>query len=276
MSISVFYFETPLPAYEMAKSFLEQRPILNNLNLTLLEERISKPQPGRYWVVTKGEDVVGFSLQSPLNYGINLAFMDGEIISELVKFIALQKFDIPFVNGDSLSASLFAGYWTESHNSGAIPELGMRIYEKEKQNPIEHTNGTMRQAVDEDLDLLTSWTKEFIEATGGLNTDVRDVVKARLKEERFWIWEDKGPVSFVCISNPVHGVVRVQMVFTPKAERGKLYARSCVNELSNSLLLKNQRVMLYADLGNPISNFVFRSVGFGSKVDCLKYVFVKK
>lgn len=277
MAISILYYEDASPAFDKAKDFLMEHPILNNVNLTLLEERIQLPQPGRYWVCMKGDQVVGFGLQSPLNYGLNVSPMDKEVIKALVHFIEQQHFEIPYVTGDSYSTALFAGAWTESYNAGALPKLGLRIYEKDTLNDTKYDNGIIRKAKMDDLGVLVSFMEEFNEEIGEQGVDIERVVQQRLEEGRFWIWEDDNiPVAYVCISNAVARVVRIQMVYTSKQKRGNQYARACANIVSNKLLQDGYRVMLYTDLGNPVSNFVFRTIGFKSKMECLKYIFVNK
>jgi hypothetical protein len=44
------------PGWALAKAreYLASEPVLHNLILTLLHERVERPEAGRYWVVTMG------------------------------------------------------------------------------------------------------------------------------------------------------------------------------------------------------------------------------
>jgi hypothetical protein len=66
MSIEVAFSEDPAQALTEAGVFLASDPVLHNLILVLLHERLAHPQPGRYWWAKDGDTVVGVLFQSPL------------------------------------------------------------------------------------------------------------------------------------------------------------------------------------------------------------------
>jgi predicted GNAT family acetyltransferase len=72
----------------------------------------------------------------------------------------------------------------------------------------------------------------------------------------------------------VAGVVRVQAAYTPAPLRNRGYGAACVAALSKQVRASGQRCMLYTDLGNPISNAVFRRIGYRCVADGLRYRFV--
>ena len=65
MAIRVTFSDDPARVLTEARAFLASRPVLHNLILTLLHERIAYREPGRYWVATDDDAVVGVVLQSP-------------------------------------------------------------------------------------------------------------------------------------------------------------------------------------------------------------------
>jgi predicted GNAT family acetyltransferase len=74
-------------------------------------------------------------------------------------------------------------------------------------------------------------------------------------------------------TDPVAGVVRLQYVYTPPEQRGRGYAQACVGELSRRMRADGHRCMLFADLGNPVSNSIYRRLGYRAVAELLKYRF---
>ncbi len=59
-----------------------------------------------------------------------------------------------------------------------------------------------------------------------------------------------------------HGI-RVGLVYTPPALRGRGYASACVAATSDRALASGRRFCtLYTDLANPTSNGVYRRIGY--------------
>ena len=256
-----------------AGEHLASDPVLNNLILTLLHDRLEQPEPGRYWMVSDGPRVVGAGFQSPLSFPIVLSHMSREAIAELVEAIASAGIDLPGVNAEAATAARFAGQWTERHKSAARPVEGLRIYECREVRLPAAARGSLRRALPEDRGLLAAWANDFFADVEELGHDVPAMVERRLAEGRFWLWEDGGPVSMAAQSGSVAGVVRVLMVYTPPENRGRGYAGACVAQLSRIILEVGSRCMLYTDLSNPTSNSVYRRIGYSAAAEGLRYRF---
>ena len=69
----------------LAGSFLSSDPIRHNVVLSLLEERASDPEEGRYWTVLHGGEVAGVAFQSPTYLVPAITPMESEAVSSLVK-----------------------------------------------------------------------------------------------------------------------------------------------------------------------------------------------
>lgn len=263
------------PGRVLAKAgdYLASEPVLHNLILTLLHERLERPEPGRYWMVTDGPRAVGAGLQSPLSRPIVLSCMSWEAISELVEAIASAGIELPGVNGEAATAARFAGQWTERCKSAACPVQGLRIYECSEVRLPAAIRGRLRRALPEDRDLLAAWMTGFYADVGEPAGDVAAIVERRLAAGRFWIWEDGGPASMAAQSEPVAGVVRVQVVYTPPEKRSRGYAGACVGQLSKLILAGGNRCMLYTALSNPVSNSVYRRIGYRAAAEGLRYRF---
>lgn len=67
----------------------------------------------------------------------------------------------------------------------------------------------------------------------------------------------------------------VSMVYTPKEERSKGYARTCVYLLSKKILEEGAKFcVLYTDAKNPISNHVYEKIGYNKIAEQVELVFI--
>jgi GNAT superfamily N-acetyltransferase len=273
MPIEVVFSEDPAQVLTEAGVYLASDPVLHNLILVLLHERLAYPEPGRYWMAKAGDTVVGVLFQSPLDFAATLTPMGPEAVAGMVDTIVRAGVALPGVNGEAATAARFAGQWTERHGSAAFPVEGQRIYELASVPETAVVNGRLRQASLEDRDLVVAWMRGFYVDVGQRVRDFEPVAERRLAAGLFWIWEDGKPVSMAANSEPVDGVIRVQAVYTPPDRRNRGYAGACVGDLSRRKRDEGYRCMLYSDLGNPTSNSVYRRVGYNTVAEALRYRF---
>ena len=273
MAITVTYSDDPAWVLARASAFLASEPVLHNLILTLLHARVAHREPGRYWVAAEGDTVVGLVFQSPLNYPAVLTPMELEVVVAMVDAISSEDVALPGVIGDAATAARFAGQWTERRRSAAVPFEGQRIYEVLEVQEQAAVGGFLRQAAPGDRDLVVDWMRRFRVEVGEPESDVELAVDRRLPAGRFWLWDDGGPVSMAGHSEPVESVVRVQNVYTPPERRNRGYAAACVAALSRQIRDSGYRCILYADLGNPTSNSIYRRIGYRAVAEVLRYRF---
>ena len=273
MDISVRNYEDPGPFSVVAGEFLRSRPVLHNLVLTIVDRRLAEPEEGHYWVAFCGEKVVGVALQSPLTYPATVVPMEPEVAVALVDAIADSGSDLPGVNGEVATAASFAGRWTERRRAAAVPTQGLRLYELNGLNEIPAVEGRLRRADAGDRSLAVSWMEEFDAEAHVPPRDIYNLIDVALESARVWLWDAGAAVSMAIGSKPIEGVVRVSGVYTPKADRGRGYARACVHGLSAVLLDAGYRCVLYTDLGNPTSNSIYRRIGYKAVSEGICYRF---
>ena len=75
MSIAVHQTDDAADALVRAGEFLATRPVDHNLVLTILHDRVARPEPGHYWLVHDDDAVVGVALQSPTSFFATLTPM---------------------------------------------------------------------------------------------------------------------------------------------------------------------------------------------------------
>ncbi|MEX1255009.1 MAG: GNAT family N-acetyltransferase [Dehalococcoidia bacterium] len=270
MTIKVVRSDDPGWVLEHGATFLNAEPVLHNVILTLLHEREAHGEPGRYWLATEAGAPAGLVFQSPLTFFASLACMTPEVIEAMVDAISEEGVALPGVIGEAATAARFAGQWTERRKSAARPLDGQRVYEIENVAEGALVSGQFRKGLRENRDLIVSWLREFQEEVGeGGGSDPELIVDRR----QYWLWDDGRPVSMAGSTEPVEGVARVQAVYTPPANRNRGYAGACVGELSRLMLEGGRRCMLYTDLGNPVSNSIYRRIGYRAVAEVLRYRF---
>jgi uncharacterized protein len=262
--MQVRYTTDPADVLADAGAFLRSEPVLHNLILTLLDARISRPGPGRYWYSDGG--VV---FHSPLDFPATITPMRPEEVEVMVDAICEVGVALPGVNGVAATAARFAGWWTERHGSGATPARGQRLYELVEEPRRLPASGGLRPAHAGDRERLVQWLDGFHADIAEPMRDVGVLIDSR----PFYVWEDGEPVSMVAHTRPVDGVVRVQYVYTPRERRQRGYAGACVAEMSRRLRSSGHRVALYTDLGNPVSNSIYRRIGYRAVAEMLRYTF---
>ncbi|HVF74211.1 MAG TPA: GNAT family N-acetyltransferase [Acidimicrobiales bacterium] len=258
---------------EKADAFLASDPVMHNLVRTLLAARVAAPEPGRYWMVRAGDDVVGVVFLSPLDFAATMTPMPAEAVAAVVTAIADSGVRLPGIHGDAATAARFAGQWTEMVGVGAFPTSGMRVYELHTV-VLPSVEGRLRVATPAEHDLLVEWVTAFqVEVGDGPTLDIEALVARRTAAGEMWVWDTGEAVSIAAASTPLDGVSRIAFVYTPPERRGTGYASGCVAALSQRLLDEGHRPMLYTDLGNPVSNSIYRRMGYRAAGECLRYRF---
>jgi uncharacterized protein len=275
--VAVGATEDPAEVLDRAGAFLATDPVRHNVILTLLHNRVAAPAPGRYWTVETGREVTGVVFQSPLSFLATLTPMPEPAVEAVVDTIVEQGVRLPGVSGVAATAARFAGQWTERTKSSAAPSQGQRIYEVSRVDRTRAPAGACRSAGPGDRGLLIEWFDQFgEEATPDYpRGDSAKVVDYRLGLGQLFLWDDGRPVAMTGISAPVAGVVRVGPVYTPKPDRNRGYASALVGRVSADALARGQRCMLYTDLGNPVSNSVYRALGYRAVDEVLVYRFTE-
>jgi len=280
MTFTVTAFDDAGAVLDLAGGFLADRPVENNLVLSLLGARAgdasesATSEPGHYWVATGdsgGADVV---FHSPARYRMLLSAMAPEAAVALASAIAESGAAPPGVGGEAAAASAFAGAWLEGRGQGARPTHALRLYEIESPTqPM--VPGRLRRAEQAERDLLVDWLRVMRDDVPPPGPDPVSEVDGGLAGSRLWVWDDSGPVSVAAETSPAEGVVRIKAVFTPPEHRRRGYAAAVVEALSRRILAGRNRCILYADLANPVSNSVYRRVGYRAVTEILSYEFVR-
>jgi predicted GNAT family acetyltransferase len=257
-----------------AGSFLKAKPSHHNLLLSLLEERAAHPEPGRFWWATDDGAVVAVMFQSPLDFHATISPTVASAVDALAAHAADVAPDLPGVMGDAATAALFAGTWAELRKTPAMPAEGQRLYELGQLQHPDGVAGALRSACPADVDTVLAWLRAFELETGG-RVSPPDTLRRRIDGGLVWIWENDGsPVGSAAFTPPVAGVSRVGLVYTPPEHRGRGYAAACTAAVSETALRSGaDRCVLYTQLSNPVSNAIYRRLGYEPISEQIHYRF---
>ena len=240
-----------------AEAFLLADPVGNTVPLTVLANiRAGMPADDASfgWWTTDGE-VRGAVFRTP-PHPIGLARMPVESIGPLV---TAWRGEITEVLGPLELTGALAEVLGEPRSvlSERLYRLGTLM--------VPETAGHGRLAGVADFPLLVAWFQAFGEEVGlGVGGDPVQQVEHRLAGRQLYMWEADGvPVSMAALSPAAGGVCRIGPVYTPPSCRRRGYG-AAVTAFASRVALETrcEQVVLFADLANPTSNAVYRSIGY--------------
>lgn len=276
--MKVIVTRDPEEYIEHAGGFLARRPIEHNVLATVvagLEPSESTRAPVFAWVEGGGRgEVCAAALRTPPRR-LLASTMTAEAADALMGELLEADPELPGVNGPQPAASHLAEAWRRRTGGTVEPRMSQAIYWLGRvSEPRHRPAGHPRLADRADRDLLVAWTRAFADEARVDAADVERTIDRRLGVGRLLVWDDRGVVSMVGISPPVAGVVRLGPVYTPPQRRCRGYATALVAEVSRRALAADATTcMLYADLANPASNSVYRSVGYRRSTGAQEYLF---
>ncbi|MDY0404338.1 GNAT family N-acetyltransferase [Virgibacillus sp. 179-BFC.A HS] len=230
-----------------------------------------------------GKVLAFFQMTPP--HPLNFIFVDETRFEEIIDFFIenIVALGINFHSIISLKHWAYKVAQKWETKTGMTHRLLMEqgVYRLNKINEtLAHSPGTWRYAEESDFPLVGKWFNLF-ERDAGLPISPIEHVQKRvamfLKEREVFLWEDKGkPVSMMKKSRPTKNGVTVSLVFTPKEERKKGYARTLVTAISRELLKDFAFCVLYTDMMNPTSNKIYREIGYEKIADSVHLDFYKE
>ena len=177
---------------------------------------------------------------------------------------------LPGVNMAVDDADEFVAGWRKRTGVDARPGLRTRLYRLAELIPPPPPGGRARVAEASDRELLLRWFPAFHEELADVSeTDYDAVVDDRLTYGGITLWEVDGvPVSTASRSRLASGMVRIQMVYTPREHRGHGYAAAVTATASQAALDQGATdVVLFTDLDYPTSNGVYQRIGYRPVLD---------
>jgi GNAT superfamily N-acetyltransferase len=212
--------------------------------------------------------------RSPVDYYPVVTPMDLDAVTCVVDTMADAGVNLPGVNGDATTSARFAGAWAGRTRTSGRPVHAQRLFEVPAVDPPRSPGGTVRPATPADHERLVEWVEAFHTEIGdGPVGSATTIVERRTAAGLFHVWDHGGAVAFAGTTEPSFGVVRIGPVYTPPRCRGRGYASALVAELSQRVLDRGERCVLYTDLDNPTSNAIYQRIGYEPVEEALRYTF---
>jgi predicted GNAT family acetyltransferase len=253
--------------------FLCEHEAKNCLLLGILEGMESNP--GRYpiayfWAVTENDKVVGAAGMTP-PFPLGMTAMPPEGLALLRDTINEISHQPTQVNGPNEIPLEFKNLWTNSERSQVkSPKMAQKIFQLTEVLPPRKTNGHMRVATENDLELLIDWNISFAQDCGlsydpssAKSSAKDDAIRAINRKTRYLWCIDGEPVAMTSADGKTPRGIRISWVYTPNKFRGRGYASAVVAELSQKMLDEGRDFcFLYTDLANPTSNSIYQKIGY--------------
>ena len=261
-------------AIERAGDYLASDPVEHNVIWSILSQRAESGAAGRYWLGELEGRTAGIVLESPPGHPAAISRMRAEYAAAMAEAIWEEGHRLTGVAGEAGTTAAFGGRWTECAGTAGTVEDAQRLYVLGQLAQPRGALGKLRRAEPFERGLIIEWWTAFQIETGSPRFDVSGAVDAGLSAKRLFIWEDEGARCVARATEPLGGVSRIGAVFTPPKWRCLGYASACVAALCE--LLRSEEganSVLYAQLGNPGSNAIYRRLGFAAVSEVLAYRF---
>jgi predicted GNAT family acetyltransferase len=266
-------FETnPKSFMKKYGDYLRQHEAEHNLLLSLCQSAEQKIARGeacdiRFATLSNDEGIVMATAQTP-PHNLVLSRATLHEIEPLTEMLAKQDMHFPGIVGPSDIAASFADTWGALTGQKSVEYMDQIIYSLTKVLFPPPIDGAMRAARSEEAPVIAKWIQSFA-ADALPKSEQLDGAAALKKAEdviragRLSVWDVGGrPVSQAAVSG-TENVARISMVYTPPDERGHGYAKAIVAHLSQQQLDAGKTMCcLYADARNPVSNSIYRKIGY--------------
>lgn len=185
--------------------------------------------------------------------------------------------DLPGISGDPRLVEQFAVLYAERVNKKYQQDMMMIAYRCPLVKMPKQVIGTQRLAEAKDVRIVAEYLSGFIyEAQGERVTPESQLTHAQKSTDsgKLHVWEVEGQVvSMAAITHRAAREACINSVYTPPEQRKKGFASALVAHLCERVQQEGLLPMLYADASNPVSNQVYRNIGFQPCGNILEIIF---
>lgn len=273
-------YSTPGEFLRDNQDFLEENAAAAQLNLgNAMANRDAPCSPdllfGRY--EEEGQAVLLFGRAAPWNLCLN-APAGGEALpaqaaAELAAYLKARNIPIAGVTArDSLCKAFM-----EAYGGGFTQRSAMDIMVLKAVVEPPAVSGTVRPAEEKDLDAIVQWVCAFYREALHEEKDPEEARPKNLERIRqgvVRVLELPGGelASMAHTSRETERGISISGVYTPPEHRGRGYCQATVAALCGEMLAAGKAYCtLFVDKRNPVSNRVYRKIGFSVLEDCSEY-----
>lgn len=224
--------------------------------------------------VESGGEVLGCAWRTP-PHKVGLTRMPEEALPMLADDLAELYDAIPAVLGGEAEARALARIWAGRRNVAFLEGRRQRIYQLRTvtHNP-DGAGGRLRPARPEDERRVAGWLAAFAAELGERPGTPVDTARYLIEQKRIYLWGETEPLCMAGTGGETPTGVRIGYVYTPPELRRRGYATRSVAQLSQQMLDRGKSLcFLYTDLENPVSNSIYRKIGYEPVCDVVDYCF---
>jgi len=188
-----------------------------------------------------------------------------EDIKPLAEYFTNNKVKIAGVVGETLYADAFTSYLQKNKAS----DRKLLVHKLTKVNESVLADGDFRPARMEALDYLAEWGNQFQHDAHAFpkktKAEIRSNIKNLISQNNLFNWFNSRNelVSMAGMIRRTSNIGIVGLVYTPRHFRGKGYAKSCVQKLSEHILNSGYKQCgLFTESSNPTSNKIYKEIGY--------------
>ncbi|MGG7213186.1 GNAT family N-acetyltransferase [Clostridium nigeriense] len=190
-------------------------------------------------------------------------------VKSLANYLIKDKIALKGINANKKICNEFTEYFEYKTGCTFKEYLAMDIMEiTELNKELVLPKGNFRVATLEDKDILIDWNIKF--AKEALDEEIsyeefKDKLDERIKNKSIYIFEDEKhrPMAMIAATRQLVNGVSVSLVYSSEETRGKGYGLAIVYNLSKDYLSRgNKFCSLFVDKKNPISNGVYKKIGY--------------
>jgi RimJ/RimL family protein N-acetyltransferase len=220
------------------------------------------PTPPRFgwWTDEDGTVAAAYLQTSP--YPPLLTRGPGRAARELAGVLK----DAEGVGGERTAVLDFAEAWRERTGGRVTVHRDTRLHRLAGLTPrLPGPPGAARVAGPADRPLVLRWQQDFAREVGTPASGSERITDDALAYGGRLLWElpDGEPVSVAGHTPPAGGAARIVAVYTPRPHRGRGYAGAVTAAATRAALAAGAaEVVLFTDLANPVSNALYRKLGY--------------
>ena len=269
----------PLASDFLAKAepWLLTNEVENNLILSHASEIAagSRDSPHNLFATVESSGEISACLFRTPPWNLFLTHCPDDAVGLVVDRVGSRYPDLPGVLGFPETVRRFALEWARSRGMTFRESMRQRIYGLDRLIlPPSTPVGQARAVRSDEIALLTDWLTAFYEEMGFPIDDPVNTGKRHVSEEAAWFWCNPDPVSMAVYTGNTRNGVRIGLVYTPPAERGRGYGSAITASVSRMALDRGKKFCcLFADVANPSSNRIYQRMGYRPVADVVDYAF---
>ncbi|MEC7986041.1 MAG: GNAT family N-acetyltransferase [Myxococcota bacterium] len=247
--------------------------------VTLSTNHLSDPSAFAFYTFIENGVSIGQAIRSRSR--LEVGCLPQQSIASLVDLLATPRPSISEIRGFADSVDRFVPTWTQKVACQTELFLHTSLYTLHRLTLPPTQGGTLICATDTHRSIASKLMRGFIDdcfpeqANPTLLAEKH--TKKLMAQKNLFLWKNREGewVSLAAQVRTSWHTASISMVYTPPEHRGRGYGRCVTGMLSQKIMREQNRTCnLFADVKNPTSNYIYRSLGY-EKINEEKSMFLR-